>query len=234
MDAQQWDDLADMVDFEPDKSAADIAYDFLKEKVEGRGWTLSDLGCGPGSLTARLGPLFNRVRMIDFSRKMLERAYSEVTGYGVTNVEILQEDITTYVPDVKTDVALACACPPFYRVSDAPKMEIFATKACVLIMPTLVQDSPVRKILKEMGVDVHPSIDAELVEADRSRCHHTESVLFFETREMLTPLVMKNRCIRYTDGSSESVKRLDEIISSMDDDERYYDRWSKLVYWELE
>lgn len=100
-------------------------------------------------------------------------------------------------------------------------------------MPTLAPDSVITEILDEAGVRMMKTVDAELVAEDRSMEHDVSIVKFLEERETMTLPVIKNRCLRYTDGSEEANVRIDEALSSYSDGEPCIERWSALLYWEL-
>lgn len=100
-------------------------------------------------------------------------------------------------------------------------------------MPTLAPDSVITEILDEAGVRMMKTVDAELVAEDRSIEHDVSIVKFLEERETMTLPVIKNRCLRYTDGSEEANVRIDEVLSSYSDGELCIERWSALLYWEL-
>ncbi|WP_400240079.1 hypothetical protein [Methanomethylophilus alvi] len=113
----------------------------------------------------------------------------------------------------------------FYRIPGARRIERFASKACVLIMPTLAPDSVITEILDEAGVRMMKTVDAELVAEDRSMEHDVSIVKFLEERETMTLPVIKNRCLRYTDSSEEANVRIDEVLSSYSDGELCIERW---------
>ena len=100
-------------------------------------------------------------------------------------------------------------------------------------MPTLAPDSVITEILDEAGVRMMKTVDAELVAEDHSMEHDISIVKFLEERETMTLPVIKNRCLRYTDGSEEANVRINEVLSSYSDRELCIERWSALLYWEL-
>ena len=100
-------------------------------------------------------------------------------------------------------------------------------------MPTLAPDSVITEILDEAGVRMMKTVDAELVAEDRSMEHDVSIVKFLEERETMTLPVIKNRCLRYTDGSEEANVRIDEVLSSYSAGALCIERWSALLYWEL-
>lgn len=70
-----------------------------------------DLGCGTGllleHLVAAVGPT-GRVVGIDLSEGMLTRAHARVARAGWKNVELVQADLTKYLPDELADAAIFC------------------------------------------------------------------------------------------------------------------------------
>jgi ubiquinone/menaquinone biosynthesis C-methylase UbiE len=61
------------------------------------GDTVLDLACGPGPLLLELAPLFPTCRFIgaDLSRPMLDMLLERAAARGITNIEVLHEDIRT-------------------------------------------------------------------------------------------------------------------------------------------
>lgn len=70
-----------------------------------------DLGCGTGLLLEHLveavGPT-GQVVGIDLSEGMLEHARARVARAGWDNVELVQADLTKYLPDQLADAAIFC------------------------------------------------------------------------------------------------------------------------------
>jgi len=94
------------------------AWDELRAKVYGRGfgteallallppsWTVADLGCGTGALTAALAPRVKKVVAIDRSSSMLQAARRRVGAVG--NVELHEADLARLpLPAACCDAAL--------------------------------------------------------------------------------------------------------------------------------
>lgn len=75
------------------------------------GDTVYDLGCGTGLLLEELvkavGP-GGKVIAVDFSEGMLAVAKARAERHGWKNVELVQADLTTYVPPKVADAAIFC------------------------------------------------------------------------------------------------------------------------------
>jgi len=68
-------------------------------------WVVADLGCGSGTVTARLAPAVARVVAIDASPEMLEAARERTRG--LANVELLDGDLAALpIADATCDAAL--------------------------------------------------------------------------------------------------------------------------------
>lgn len=233
MDAEQWNDLADMIDFETETPMLDALYGFMEKRFGKEGYSLVDLGPGAGATTVRLAPLFGSLSLVDFSENILDRALKETSSRGISGIRTTLADLREYVPDVKSDVAVAKAVPVFYRPRGARMMERFASRFCIDIVPTLRSDSMIRKVLAEAGVEPVISIDAELIIDDLKRDRKVEEMEVFEGSEQVTPLVLKNKCLRYCKPSSEDEAKITEIIGSLPEQELVSERYSKIICWEV-
>jgi ArsR family transcriptional regulator len=68
-------------------------------------WTIADLGCGTGSLTATLAPFVRRVVAVDASAPMLAAARRRLDG--LTNVDIRQGELEAVpIEDAQVDAAV--------------------------------------------------------------------------------------------------------------------------------
>jgi ubiquinone/menaquinone biosynthesis C-methylase UbiE/DNA-binding transcriptional ArsR family regulator len=68
-------------------------------------WTMADLGCGTGSLTATLAPFVRRVVAVDASAPMLAAARRRLDG--MTNVDIRQGELEAVpIEDAQVDAAV--------------------------------------------------------------------------------------------------------------------------------
>jgi len=69
-------------------------------------WTVADLGCGTGSLSARLAMQVDRVLAVDNSKAMLDAAQQRLAGYG--NVELLEGHLEALpIDSAAVDAAVA-------------------------------------------------------------------------------------------------------------------------------
>jgi ArsR family transcriptional regulator len=82
--AGQWDRLRDELFGERFHLAALAAF-------ADRGWTVGDLGCGTGQVSAALAPFVTRVIAVDTSAAMLQAAKKRL--YGFDNVELRRGDL---------------------------------------------------------------------------------------------------------------------------------------------
>ncbi len=94
------------------------AWDELRAKVYGKGfgteallallppsWTVADLGCGTGALTAALAPRVKKVIGVDRSAGMLQAARRRTAGQG--NVELHEAELSDLpIPAASCDAAL--------------------------------------------------------------------------------------------------------------------------------
>ena len=70
-------------------------------------WTVGDLGCGTGRLSASLAPFVRRVVAVDESEAMLGAARVRLGGFG--NVDVRQSELESLpIEDDSLDVAILC------------------------------------------------------------------------------------------------------------------------------
>lgn len=101
------------------------------------GDTVLDLACGPGPLLLELAPIYPDCRFIgaDLSRPMLDCLGEKATARGISNIEILPEDIRTLpsLSDRKIDVAITTLA--LHHLPDLESLEATFHRISELLHP---------------------------------------------------------------------------------------------------
>lgn len=137
------------------------AEDFLTIMKPEPGWTVLDIGCGPGILAIPLARLVRHVTAADFSEGMLQAVEEECKAQGIRNVSTMRlawEDDWKAAGIETYDAVVASRSLVADDLKDAiTKLERAARKK--ILISTIVRDGPFdRRVYEAVGrtLDVGP------------------------------------------------------------------------------
>jgi ubiquinone/menaquinone biosynthesis C-methylase UbiE len=84
--------------------------------------TALDFGCGTGLVTLALQPYVNRIIGVDSSPGMLVKLQEKMQALGVTNVDMVQRDLTTEAPPPELCVDLIVSAMALHHIADIPAL----------------------------------------------------------------------------------------------------------------
>lgn len=119
--------------------------------VLGEGDSLLDIGCGPGMFAIPFSKRVGKVYGMDASAGMLKRLADKAAESDIRNIETLQADWESYVPDCKYDIAFASLCPPANSPESLIKMESCTRRHCVYASSINESDSIHIRIWRRLG-----------------------------------------------------------------------------------
>ena len=79
------------------------------------GRTMLDLGCGTGHASLRFGKMFQSVVAVDHSHAMLQVARQNLHTVGINHVEIIQQDVLSFLRSRHSLSADAIFCIGFFH-----------------------------------------------------------------------------------------------------------------------
>jgi ArsR family transcriptional regulator len=149
------------------------AWDELRSRVYGRGfgneallallppsWTVADLGCGTGALTAALAPRVRKVVAVDRSAAMLQAARRRTEG--LRNVELHEADLAQLpLPRASCDAALLVLVLAYQEDPDPALAEAhrILRPGGRLVVVDVIRHGD-EELRRRMG-QVHPGFEAE-------------------------------------------------------------------------
>lgn len=97
------------------------------------GFSIIDIGCGPGTYSFRFAELVEEVVCLDGSREMLNRLESKCLETKTSNIEHIHSDWTVYESARRFDVVFSSLCPPLNCPEQILRMESLSRRFCVYI-----------------------------------------------------------------------------------------------------
>lgn len=94
-----------------------------------------EVGCGTGWLSLALARKVNSLIALDYSPAMLNIFRLKAVKHNVTNVEIVCDNFHSFTPDHPVDVAIAAFFPDAFSPEGIRRLESYARKVCVLVLP---------------------------------------------------------------------------------------------------
>ncbi|MDO5045560.1 methyltransferase domain-containing protein [Campylobacter sp.] len=83
--------------------------------------TVIDVGCGTGVKTLHLAKMCKNVTGLDLSTKMLECMREDAKKFGISNLNIVESDWTSYEVDEIYDIAFSTMSPAIVDIKDFDK-----------------------------------------------------------------------------------------------------------------
>lgn len=212
-----WDEMADTYPLDFTRASVSKAVSIAERMKERR--TALDIGCGPGNMTIPLAGLFEDVTAADSSPRMLERLERECRNKSIGNVRTISTDCMDLEPGAKYDLVLTCLCPGMYSEDAADLMTSLSCGRCVYIGPTYKEKVGVRKILEDLGFEMHPFFETDELVRHLSDRYDVEVSSITEPHNYPDRESVIDRCIRMACADEDGAKKISEHVMDMPEEE---------------